>query len=300
VVGTLDRVNGRRGGVILVFHDAPADVFRRQLDQVAQRYTFIALDEFVDRLIAGKSTTGVCAITCDDGIGSVTEAASALALERGWPMTFYLPTRYLDTGEPYWFFEMDPLLARAAGVNVVFEGMALNLGSREGINQAWKNLRSYFIALPSHEAVTHALRRLRSCLFGVESRPEGLDTPPPIPWERVRQLARHEELSFEAHGVNHLALSRLADNDLIAEMEDSRARIQGVTGRPVRHFCYPYGSPNEVGRIAPTHARSRFRSATTTTRGRCAGGVDLALLPRVPLDIADSEEVVAFKVGSAR
>lgn len=300
LAGTLDRLNGRRGGVILVFHETTPEILRRQLDQVEQRYAFISLDAFVDRLIAGKSTTGVCAITLDDGIGPVTEAASALAITQGWPMTFYLPTRYLDTGEAYWFLELDLLLTHAAGANVVFEGMALNLGSREGIDRASKTLRAHFITLPSYDAVTHALRHLRRSLLGVETRPEGLDVPLPIPWERVRQLARHDELSFEAHTVSHLALSRLTDDHLIAEMEDSRARIQEVTGRPVRHFCYPYGRPNEVGRVAPTHARSRFRSATTTDRGRCASGVDLALLPRVALDIADSEKVVAFKVGSAR
>ena len=300
MVGTLDRMNGRRGGVILVFHETTPEILQRQLDQIAQRYTFISLDAFVDRLIAGKSTTGVCAITFDDGIGSVTETASALAIARGWPMTFYLPTRYLDTGEAYWFFELGLLLKRAAGANVVFERMALNLGSPAGIDRAWKILRGYFIALPSYDAVTHALRQLRSSLLGVEARPEGLDLPPPISWERVRQLAHRDELSFEAHTVSHLALSRLSDDHLIAEMEDSRARIEEVTGRPVRHFCYPYGSPNEVGRVAPKHARSRFRSATTTARGRCASGVDLALLPRVPLDIADPEAVVDFKVSSAR
>ena len=300
LVGALDRVNGRRGGVILNFHETTADILQRQLEQVAQRYTFISLDEFVDRLVAGKSTAGVCALTSDDGIGPVTEATAALVLARGWPMTFYLPTRYLDTGEAYWFLELDSLLARAAGTNVTFKGMALNLSSREGIQHAWKSLRTYFVSLPSHDAVTQALRELRRGLLGTESRPEGLDVPAPIPWERVRQLARHDQLSFEAHGVSHLALARLTDDDLIAEMEDSRARIQEMTGRPVRHFCYPYGSLNEVGTVAPAHARSRFRSATTTARGRCASGVDLALLPRVPLDIADSEEVVAFKVGAAR
>jgi peptidoglycan/xylan/chitin deacetylase (PgdA/CDA1 family) len=286
--------------VILNFHETTADILQRQLEQVAQRYTFISLDEFVDRLVAGKSTAGVCALTSDDGIGPVTEATAALVLARGWPMTFYLPTRYLDTGEAYWFLELDSLLARAAGTNVTFKGMALNLSSREGIQHAWKSLRTYFVSLPSHDAVTQALRELRRGLLGTESRPEGLDVPAPIPWERVRQLARHDQLSFEAHGVSHLALARLTDDDLIAEMEDSRARIQEMTGRPVRHFCYPYGSLNEVGTVAPAHARSRFRSATTTARGRCASGVDLALLPRVPLDIADSEEVVAFKVGAAR
>ena len=57
MVGTLDRMNGRRGGVILVFHETTPEILQRQLDQIADQYTFVSLDAFVDRLIAGKSTT---------------------------------------------------------------------------------------------------------------------------------------------------------------------------------------------------------------------------------------------------
>jgi peptidoglycan/xylan/chitin deacetylase (PgdA/CDA1 family) len=117
---------------------------------------------------------------------------------------------------------------------------------------------------------------------------------------RVRELAAREELSFEAHSISHLAVSRLPEERLQKEMEGSRARVEELTGRRVNHFCYPYGSPNEVGTVAPSLVRKLFHSGTTTSRGRCSAGVDLALLPRVPLDEGDSEEVAALKVGTAR
>ena len=161
MVGTLDRMNGRRGGVILVFHETTPEILQRQLDQIAQRYTFISLDAFVDRLIAGKSTTGVCAITFDDGIGSVTETASALAITRGWPMTFYLPTRYLDTGEAYWFFELGLLLKRAAGANVVFEEDGAEPGQprrdRSGVEDSARVFHS------TSEATTLSLTHCANC-----------------------------------------------------------------------------------------------------------------------------------------
>src|SRR5947207_13518539 len=95
IVRALDCTNRRRGGVILVFHDISFDVLSRHLCHLAEMYTFITLDEFIDRLTRGKSTVGAAAITFDDGLQTITEAAAGLALARGWPMTFYLPTRYL-------------------------------------------------------------------------------------------------------------------------------------------------------------------------------------------------------------
>jgi peptidoglycan/xylan/chitin deacetylase (PgdA/CDA1 family) len=300
IVRTLDRNNQRRGGLILVFHEATLEVIARQLDQVGEMYTFVSLDEFVQRLATGRSTIGMAAITFDDGVASTTEAASALAVARGWPMTFYLPTRYIDTREPYWFLELDLLLDRGRGRVLQFNGATFPLNDPVSIGRTSKALRQHFKTLPSLERVNSTLRRIRYLFLGSQERPTDLPVPNPISWERVRELAERAEISFQAHTVNHLAVSRLSESQLVREMEESRRRIEDITGRRVQHFCYPYGSPNEVGTQAPNVARKLFRSATTTTRGRCSKGTDLALLPRVPIDSADSEEIVAFKVGSAR
>jgi hypothetical protein len=84
------------------------------------------------------------------------------------------------------------------------------------------------------------------------------------------------------------------------ELVDSKRRIEEDTGRPVEHFCYPYGSDLDIGTEAPALVRKLFRSGTTMTRGRCSPEQDVALLPRIPLYEGDREEVVAFKIGTAR
>jgi peptidoglycan/xylan/chitin deacetylase (PgdA/CDA1 family) len=283
-----------------VFHEPTPDVLSRQLNQVARMYTFVALDEFVDRLAKAKSTVGIAAITFDDGVGAVTEAGAALAAVHGWPMTFYLPTRYLDTRLPYWFLELDLLLKRGAGQTLQLGSERFSLGDPSSIAATSQLLRARFKTLATEEEVEHLLRRIRRSLFADDERPLGLSFPEPIGWDRVRQLAKRSEVSFEAHTINHLAVSRITEEKLISEMQGSRSRIEEITGRPVNHFCYPYGSPNEIGPAAPKKVRELFRSGTTTSRGRCSAGVDLALLPRVPLDELDSEEVVELKVSTAR
>jgi peptidoglycan/xylan/chitin deacetylase (PgdA/CDA1 family) len=300
VIRTIDRINGRKGGVIVVFHQPTYDVLSSQLGYLAEVYTFVSLDEFVGRLEGGKSTIGLAAITFDDGVGAVTEAGATLALKYGWPMTFYLPTRYLDTGEPYWFLELDHLLRAAAGQTLEVNGISFPLTDSKSLSRTSEALRKQFKKLSTAEEATALLKQIRRSLFGSSDRPGGLRVPSPIPWDRVRKLATHEEISFQAHTINHLAVSRLSTSALMEELEGSRRRIQEVTGKEVHHFCYPYGSPDEIGTSAPATVRKLFRSGTTTGRGRCASGVDLALLPRIPLDEADTEEVVALKVGSAR
>ncbi|MEX2205345.1 MAG: polysaccharide deacetylase family protein [Myxococcota bacterium] len=279
----LERANGRRGGIILAYHELRARTLRDQLLAVSERYRFVSLSEFVGRLAAQRSTAGLAAITFDDGYGPVVEDAARISQEHGWPMTFYLPTRYLDSREPYWYQELRPLLDRAKDSGAVLA-----------------ELDASFRRLRSEPEVEAELRRLRLRLHGSEERPAWLETSPPIPWQRVRELSRNDALSFEAHTVNHLALARLDDAAIASEMDACCRRIEEFTGRRVEHFCYPFGGMPEIGDAAPRIARRRFKSATTLLRGRCGAGADLALLPRVPLYDGDSTAIVSLKVATAR
>jgi len=296
LAGVLDKWNGRKGGFILVFHEISEAQLAKHLTQLSRSYTFVSLSEFTGRLADGKSTSGLAVITFDDGYGAVIESAARLARLHGWPMTFFLPTRYLDTREPNWYQELGPLLQRATRERLTLNGLNLSLHDPASRATALNTLDRRFKSLTSIEEINNLLRKLRYALLGSEEQPADLLMSEPISWERVRELSTREELSFEAHSVNHLALSRLSEKEMREEMEQCLMRIEEVTGRKVQHFCYPYGDPCDIGELAPRLARSLFRSATTMLRGRCRRNSDLALLPRIPLYERDSEQMVAFKV----
>jgi peptidoglycan/xylan/chitin deacetylase (PgdA/CDA1 family) len=291
--------NGRRGSVIVVFHVISEPQLTRHLEVVAEHYRIVPLSELVDRMAAAKSVRGLAAVTFDDGLRDETEAGARLSVERGWPMTFYLPTRYLDTGEPYWYQELGLLLRAGRGRTLMVDDLRLPLDSDASLDAAHEALRRRFYALPSVAEVDRVLRAVRTTLTGAETRLPSLEIPPPVAWERVRALARHEGISFQAHSINHLAMSRLPPDEIRREMEGSKRRIEEMTDRPVHHFCYPYGGVAEIGSAARDVARALFRSAVTLVRGRCRPGLDPAFLPRVALYERDSEAVVATKVAMA-
>ncbi len=300
LLSALHRRNLNRGGVILVFHEIKQQILETHLAYLAELYTFVSLDEMVKRLRENRPTAGLATVTFDDGVGETTEDAAALAMARGWPMTFYLPTHYLDTGEPCWFLELEALLKWATGQTLSVGGRTFSLNGPASVETVLRALRGVFMAQSSEKGVEGLMCEIRLSLSGSKQRPSGLRLPAPISWNRVQQLAMRPELSFEAHTVNHLAVSRITEQKLVRELEDSRRRIEEITGRRVEHFCYPYGSPDEVGEFAPSVVRRLFQSGTTTSRGRCKPGSDLALLPRVPIDGGDSREVASLKVGVIR
>ena len=77
---------------------------------------------------------------------------------------------------------------------------------------------------------------------------------------------------------------------MACQLSESRLQLEDLTGRPVRHLCYPYGYPKWIGDAAPRIASRIYRSATTMVRGLCTGESDPWYLPRVSLYESDSIE----------
>jgi peptidoglycan/xylan/chitin deacetylase (PgdA/CDA1 family) len=58
--------------------------------------------------------------------------------------------------------------------------------------------------------------------------------------EHVR-MAANAGMEVGSHSLRHTPLPALGDDALLAEVEQSRAVLQNVTGQQVNGFCYPYG-----------------------------------------------------------
>jgi peptidoglycan/xylan/chitin deacetylase (PgdA/CDA1 family) len=125
-----------------------------------------------------------------------------------------------------------------------------------------------------------------------------LASPAAIGWDEVAILARDPAVAFESHGVSHTAVVALEREELTRELVASQRAVAEHTGRPCRHFCYPYGGPASIGTTAPAEVGRYYRSATTMSRGRVARH-DPALLPRVPVYPHDDPELVRLKVLTA-
>lgn len=295
----LRRWTRSRPGLIFVIHDTRAEVLAEQLRALATMHELVSLDDIVGRVADGRSTSGLAAVTLDDGFAPVVEAGARLAADHGWPMTFFLPTAAIGASEPAWYQELPLLVARARVAEATVPGHRLRLDGDDARRESRRVLNQRFLELTSTAAVDELLRSVRRALLGTDERPEDLAWQPTVTWEKVAELARRDELRFEAHSVNHLPLGRLPAEQIAEEMDLSRARVEEATGRRVRHFCYPFGSDAEVGTLAPVLARERFASAVTTARGRCGPGDDPWLLPRIPLLEHESADEVVFKATFA-
>ena len=92
----LESFIGRKfGGFICCWHNLSAERFQNHVETLHPAEP-IPLEELVNRFRSGKSTKGCYALTFDDGIGSTVRDISKKCINKGWPVTFYVPTGYLD------------------------------------------------------------------------------------------------------------------------------------------------------------------------------------------------------------
>jgi hypothetical protein len=92
---------------------------------------------------------------------------------------------------------------------------------------------------------------------------------------RVRELAASFEIG--AHTITHRALTGLAEAEVVAEVLNSKAYIEGLTEIPCRMFCYPYGEVNN--RVKQVVRSCGFMGARTVVDFCDGAGADAFALP---------------------
>jgi peptidoglycan/xylan/chitin deacetylase (PgdA/CDA1 family) len=291
----LDAVLGRlAGGFILAFHNLPAERFVEHVEALRSSRP-VTLSELIERRTQGRSTTGLFAITFDDGVGATVRAITGVARARHWPVTFYVPTGYVGNprGMPFqWLKAVRPYLPAA---RIPLPSGELDLTPPGAVAAFAKRMTRLMYTRHPDEYVA-PLRELVDALVAQGVVPaEAMVPPPAVTWDEMALLARDPLLQFESHGVSHSALSALAPAELARELEQSRDAIRACTDRPCRHFCYPFGGMESIGTRTPALVAEYYASAVTMARGRL-GGASLHLLPRIPLYPEDDGRVARLKV----
>lgn len=101
---------------------------------------------------------------------------------------------------------------------------------------------------------------------------------PLLSWEQAREMAE-AGVSFGSHTLSHAHLTRCTRARAWAEIADSKKALEDELGRPVNHFCYPYGEYDPS--IADAVAKAGYATACTTRKGVLTRDTDPYQLPRL-------------------
>lgn len=278
----------------MAFHEISAERFTELIDTF-DCFTPVAFEDLVRRVKRGLPTDGLFAITVDDAVGETVRSLCRVLTARSWPCTFYVPTSYIGgDGMPFqWWYRIATLLPRR---ELRVGDRTLDLSRAGAVRSLGLEMERLWRTRPRCEYWPLLMRLVEAVERDTGMSRSAFHPPESISWSEVRELSKNPLISFESHGTMHVAVSSMSESELRREMRLSRELIEEHTGRACAHFCYPFGSSDSIGPIAPRVARQYYESAVTMELGG-VDGADRWLLPRIPLYEKNSAAVAMAKVG---
>ncbi len=84
----------------------------------------------------------------------------------------------------------------------------------------------------------------------------------------VCRLAESPLVSVGSHSLNHLSMAQIPPDVRLWEINESKRILERILGQPVDHFCYPYGTRNDISEACERDLREGgYRLACSSLNG---------------------------------
>jgi peptidoglycan/xylan/chitin deacetylase (PgdA/CDA1 family) len=231
-----------------------------------------AVAGLADRSLPPRSV----AVTFDDGYADNASVALPILQRHGIPATFFITAGYLDGGRMW----NDSIIEAVRRATVHSLDLAdLGLGTVElDSPRARGTVAEAIIGKVKHLEPRERQARVDSlCRRATCALPGDLM----MTSAQVRELA-DAGMEIGAHTMTHPILRSITVTEARREIDESRQRLQSITGRLVDGFAYPNGRPQDdyTERDRNLVEELGFRYALATVNGSATRHSDLFELPR--------------------
>lgn len=298
-----------RGGItVFMYHDIGDDRedidvwqivrrsdFLRQVDYLRRYYDIVDLDTALQASHQPKGDKPLAVLTFDDGHRGNIEHLLPIVQSEALPVTLYIATGHVESGQPYWFDRMVNQLQSDRVINLDLR--RFNMGQHR-INdirgpQNWAKIQKLLVAVKSLPAdqcdpVANAI------LQQVPASSPAVMTP--LTPAEVTELSRCSNIILGAHTDGHEVLTKLSLDAARQSIEESVSKLKAWTGRIPQHFAYPAGYNNtDLERLVEDMG---FASAMGTEDGIWRPQHSRFCIPRIAVGRYDHLD--KFKVNALR
>jgi peptidoglycan/xylan/chitin deacetylase (PgdA/CDA1 family) len=224
----------------------------------------LSLQQLLNALNAKQLPKRAVVLTFDDGYADNLWNAKPLLEKYELPATVFVTSGSLDSPSEFWWDDLERILLQPRKLP---KHLQLRI---QGQSYEWPIISSDDRQL-AYMAIHQILQPLRPSerdpvineLFAWAAvDPKGRPGYRPLTTDELIQLAQSKFIDIGAHAVTHPLLSLLSPEDQSAEIVSSRKKLEGILGRRVDTFSYPYGDLS--AETAGIVAAAEFVTALTT------------------------------------
>ena len=222
----------------------------------------VTMDELCRRLAERQFSRRFACFTLDDGYRDNRDHALPVFREFDAPCTVYVASDFAEGTGRLWWVALE--MAIAAADKVAIDGAApLDTATPAGKQLAFDRLHDRLRALPGEPDVHRAVAAL-CARHGIDEA--AICRELCMSWDELKPFASDPLVSIGAHTVTHCNLAKQSKANALAEMSESKNRIEAALQRPVRHLAYPYGDRAAAGPREFALAEAAGFSTAVTTR----------------------------------
>ncbi len=246
----------------------PSRFEKRMQFLVENQFAVLSLDDALDLLDSGDLPDRSVVITIDDGFYSTFRLACPVLRARNLPATIYITTYYAKKGNPVFRLLVQYMLWKTDRTEVGLDGLGAPLSgtARIGSNREKGRLVQELIGFGEN----HCSEEERYALAKEVGRRLDVDYDAIAKSRKLSLMneAEIEELSKASFDIElHSHRHRFPQDREMAlrEITENRSILEPLTGRRLKHFCYPSGIYSQAQ--WPYLSEAGMRSAVTTDRG---------------------------------
>jgi peptidoglycan/xylan/chitin deacetylase (PgdA/CDA1 family) len=279
--------------------------FTEHCEVLARRQVVRPLPALLGALAEGRLPRRAVAITFDDGYADNLEQGRPRLAKHALPATVFVTAGAVGAPREFWWDELEQLLLgdRSLPVTLTLPVAGIthrwDLGADAQATISAEGARAWEPWENRHPTRRHALyRELYDLLFPIAAaeRVAALDalgalvgapataraSHRTLTEAELTELARDGLVDVGCHTLTHSPLSLLGPAAQREEIVQARARLEALTGRPVRTFAYPYGRRSDYDARAVALVRDLgFVGACTNFSGLIGRDTDRFEVPRL-------------------
>lgn len=261
-VSNLVRAGSKCKGVIFTLHrvvpDAPADFSPNAILQITPQFLQVAikqtrqlgfeivdLDEALRRVRSNQDHKPFAVFTFDDAYrDNLTHALPVLRAHK-CPFTLYVPTALVDGVGEVWWQALEDIIAQSDTLVLQDNGDTeyLECRSLRQKNSVFAIVYQKMREMPEDERV--ALIRDLAWRAGMDLDKHCRDLI--MDWRELQTFVDEPLCTIGAHTVHHFELSKLTEERVRSEIDESIRILQAQLGVNATHLSYPIGSKIAAG-----------------------------------------------------
>lgn len=206
-------------------------------------HDFVSLDNVHEILSSGKAPKKpFIALTFDDGYKDNFINAAPILEQLQIPYTIFVTSCFPDYTSYLWWYELEDYIIHNDKLTLS-NGITYNCKTKDQKFDSFMEIREVILNLDQNNLKSE----MKNLFMNYECAENHNISEYSMTWNMVQQIANSKYGTIGAHTKNHVALSKMNDEDALNEILSGKKDLESKIGKTVYHMAFPYGSAEECG-----------------------------------------------------